>query len=243
MHGSTEIYPDLDTLSHAAAKDFMVLANRYIEKQGRFNVALAGGSTPRRMYEYLATDEFTDRIDWSRVFFYFGDERCVPRDDPDSNYRMARMALLDHVAVPPHNIHPFDTQLEVRKAAASYARQLINSLPRENGLPSFDLILLGMGPDGHTASLFPGTCILHDERLAAAVYVEKLHTWRLSLTYPVINNAAHVWLLVAGEGKSEVLEQLAGESASRYPVGAVRPRGELKWFLDRAAASLMDAAS
>jgi len=242
MHGSREIYPDLDSLSHAAAQGFVELANHYIEQHGRFNIALAGGSTPRRMYEYLATDEFTDRIDWSRVFFYFGDERSVAHDHPDSNYRMACIALLDHVAVPPYNIHPFDTQLEVRKSASSYARLLLNTLPRHEGLPRFDLILLGMGPDGHTASLFPGTCILHDERLAAAVYVEKLHTWRLSLTYPVINNADHVWLLVAGEGKSEVLQQLGGANAARFPVHGVQPHGELKWYLDNAAASLLGEA-
>lgn len=240
MHGSNEIYSDLDTLSHAAAQGFMELADRYIEKQGRFNVALAGGSTPRRMYEYLATDEFTDRIDWSRVFFYFGDERSVPHDHPDSNYRMARLALFDRVTIPPSNIHPFDTELEVRKSAASYARLLLNTLPREEGLPCFDLILLGMGPDGHTASLFPATCILHDERLAAAVYVEKLHSWRLSLTYPVINNAAHVWLLVAGEGKSGILKELASGKGADYPVNGVQPRGELKWYLDRDAASLLE---
>jgi 6-phosphogluconolactonase len=242
MHGETEIYPDLDILSHAAAQAFVNLANRYIQQQGRFNVALAGGSTPKHLYEYLASKEFAGQLDWSRVFFYFGDERHVAHDHPDSNYLMVRAALLDHIPVPPFNIHPFDTQLEVRKSAASYARLLVNTLPRHEGLPRFDLVLLGMGPDGHTASLFPATCILHDERLAAAVYVEKLHAWRLSLTYAVINNADHVWLLVAGENKAPVLAQLDGPEAGRYPVDGVRPRGELKWYLDKSVASSLETA-
>jgi 6-phosphogluconolactonase len=243
MNGRTEIYPDLDSLSHAAAQAFVDLAAHYIASQGCFNVALAGGSTPRHLYGYLASAEFSPHIDWSRLHFYFGDERSVGHDHPDSNYRMAREALFEHVPVPPDHIHPFETQLEVRKAAAAYARLLFQSIPRSEGLPRFDLILLGMGPDGHTASLFPGTCILHDERLAAAVYVEKLHTWRLSLTYPVINNADHVWLLVAGENKSAVLGALDGPDSGRYPVSGVQPRGELRWFLDTAVASALEASA
>lgn len=238
MHGRTEIYPDMDTLSHLAAQAFVETANRYIDQHGRFNVALAGGSTPQRMYEYLASDEFSQIIDWSRVFFYFGDERNVPHDHQDSNYHMACQAMLNHIPVPPHNLHPFDTQLEVRKSAASYARLLCNSLPHENGLPRLDLVLLGMGDDGHTASLFPRTCILHDDRIAAAVYVEKLRSWRLSLTYAAINNADQVWLLVAGEAKSRVIEALQGNDASSFPVNGVQPRGELTWYLDRTAAGL-----
>lgn len=237
MNGQTEIYPDLDALSRAAAQRFVELATHYIASHGRFNVALAGGSTPRRLYEYLASAEFSSQLDWSRLHIYFGDERSVAHDHPDSNYRMAREALFDHVLIPPAHIHPFETQLDVRRAAAAYARLLHQSLPLTEGLPRFDLILLGMGPDGHTASLFPATCILHDERLAAAVYVEKLHTWRLSLTYPVINNADHVWLLVTGENKSQVLGELNGPTSDRYPVSKIKPRGELLWYLDTAVAA------
>lgn len=237
MSGHKQVFPDLEQLSHAAASALVELANRQIEKRGYFNMALAGGGTPKRLYEYLATEEFRDKVDWSRVGIYFGDERNVPQDDPDSNYRMAHLAFLDKLAIPKDNIHPFDTRLEVRRAAAAYARLLALGLPKTDSLPRFDLVLLGMGEDGHTASLFPTTCILHDDRLAASVYVEKLRSWRLSLTYPVINNAEHVWLLVAGKNKAKVLSRLQQPDAGQFPVNGVRPRGELSWYLDEASAS------
>lgn len=241
MKGSYEIHSDLDALSHAAAERFVALGRDCLATQGgRFNVALAGGGTPACLYRLLTEPRYREALDWSRVEFYFGDERAVPHSHSDSNYRMARETLLDHLPIGAKQVHPFDTSLDVRKAAAEYARLLHRTLPAEQGLPRFDLILLGMGADGHTASLFPNTCILHDERLAAAVYVAKLKSWRLSLTLPVINNADHVILLVSGENKAPVLHELNTDPHCPYPVNRVKPRGELLWLLDKAAASQME---
>ncbi|MBD3671023.1 MAG: 6-phosphogluconolactonase [Gammaproteobacteria bacterium] len=230
----------MDTLSHAAADRFVMLASRYLETTGKFNVALAGGGTPRSLYQLLASVEYRGRIDWSGVSFYFGDERSVPQEHADSNYRMARESLLDRIPITREQVFPFETRLDVRKAAAEYARLLQRNLPKADGLPKFDLVLLGMGDDGHTASLFPGTCILHDDRLAAAVYVEKLKTWRLSLTYPVINNADHIMFLISGESKAQVMQQLSQNTESHFPVSRIDARDELLWLLDEAAASTME---
>lgn len=235
MHGVIHLHAETAALNHDVAEQFVALATAAQAQHGAFYVALAGGTTPRALYELLASDDYRDRINWSKVVFYFGDERYVPYEHAESNYRMAREALLQQVPVPPSNIHPLDTTLEVRKAAAAYSQSLHQLLPLLDGLPVFDLILLGMGDDGHTASLFPRSCILHDERLCAAVYVEKFKAWRLSLTYKVINNAAQVWILVAGAAKAPVLQGLRAGMGQSYPVAQVQPRGELHWFVDQAA--------
>ncbi len=213
----------------------MALSARAQAEHGCFYLALAGGSTPQALYRLLASDEYREQVDWSRVEVFFGDERYVGPDHPDSNYRMARETMLAHLPIPPGQIHPLDTQQEVRHAAAAYARLLQQRLPQNEQGPVFDLVLLGMGDDGHTASLFPRTCILHDERLAAAVYVEKFKAWRLSLTYRTLNNAGQVWLLVAGANKAAVIGELQAGRGEGYPVAALRPQGELNWFVDRAA--------
>ena len=204
--------------------------------------ALAGGSTPRQLYELLASPAYRDRIDWQRVCIYFGDERCVPPEHTDSNYRMAREALLDHVPVLSQQVQRMEGEHpEPAQAARHYAEQLHAQLPKdEQGLPRFDLVLLGMGPDGHTASLFPNTDILDNiSDLVAAVYVEKLRSWRLSLTYVTINRARHVLILVTGSNKASLIRDILGEQAvaARYPIQGVQPNGELLWYLDAAAAA------
>jgi 6-phosphogluconolactonase len=201
-------------------------------------VALSGGSTPKRLYERLAAAPFRERVHWDRVELFFGDERSVPPDDPDSNYRMADEALLSQVPVTAHRM-----RAEIGDAAG-YERVLRERIPRRRGeWPAFDIVLLGMGPDGHTASLFPGTAAL-DERVRQVVMndVPQLGTQRMTLTYPVLNAAQHVWVLVPGADKRDIVARCleARErpgGATQYPVVGVRPTdGELVWWLDEGSA-------
>jgi 6-phosphogluconolactonase len=209
-----------------------------------FAVALSGGSTPRSLFSLLAGPERAQHIGWSKVHVFWGDERTVPPDDPDSNYRMAREALLDRVALPSSNVHRIPAELEPTRAAEEYAHTLRDFFTRRTGAARFDLILLGMGADGHTASLFPGTAALDEhERWVVANYVEKLDTWRITLTLPVLNGAEHVAFLVAGAGKAETLKRvLQGPRQPReLPSQLIHPaQGTLVWLLDHAAAAQLD---
>jgi 6-phosphogluconolactonase len=199
-------------------------------------LALSGGSTPRKMHEMLARKE---RIDWSNVHVFWGDERTVPPDDANSNYRMARETLLDAVGLPDENIHRLKGELDPIEAAAEYEndlRSVFRLLP--GSIPRFDVIVLGMGADGHTASLFPGTDALTEtDRLVVANHVPQLDTMRLTFTFPVLNAARLVVFLVAGDDKAEAAQQcMFGETAP--PAGLVRPAdGDLHWLLDKGAAA------
>jgi 6-phosphogluconolactonase len=233
---SVNIYESSEELAEAAAQEFAARAGEAIDQRGRFAVVLAGGSTPKATYEVLASD-YADRIDWSNIHFFFGDERSVPPDHEDSNYRMAREALLDHV--PAGSVHRMQGELPPDEAAEAYEQELRDFFGSEE-LPRFDLILLGTGGDGHTASLFPETAALevHD-RWVVANPVLKLETTRITLTVPVINAARAVYFLVAGEGKAgPVAEILEGTPDPRqYPATLIQPQGGPKWMLDRPAAS------
>jgi 6-phosphogluconolactonase len=233
---SVNIYESSEELAEEAAQEFAARAGEAIDQRGRFAVVLAGGSTPKATYEILARD-YADRIDWSNVHFFFGDERSVPPDHEDSNYRMAREALLDHV--PAGSVHRMQGELPPDEAAEAYEQELRDFFGSEE-LPRFDLILLGTGGDGHTASLFPETAALevHD-RWVVANPVLKLETTRITLTVPVINAARAVYFLVAGEGKAgPVAEILEGTPDPRqYPATLIQPQGGPKWMLDRPAAS------
>jgi len=236
------VHPDAASLAQAAAEHFATLAAEAIADRGRFAVALAGGSTPRATYALLATDAFAARVDWPRVHVFWGDARCVPPDHPDSNYRMARETLLDHVPLPAGNVHRIPCEREPEQAAAAYERTLRAFFARhpEGPIPRFDLVLLGMGNDGHIASLFPGTAALHEQtRWVMAHYVDKLRAWRLTLTPIAINAAANVIFIVSGAGKAERLRQvLAGPyQPDLLPAQIVRPdSGRLLWLVDAAAA-------
>ena len=238
------IFPDTQTLATAAAERWLALYQDVHTAQTLFHVALSGGSTPKRLYQLLADPDRQSAIDWSRVHVYFGDERAVPPEHTDSNYRMAREALLDHIAIPAENIHRMNATPEtIEQDAEDYAAMLREHLPHDAaGMPVFDLILLGMGADGHTCSLFPGTTIL-DERVrsVAAVYVPHLDSWRLSLTYPVLDRARHLLFLVAGSDKAKRLRQVCRDAAPSVPVQGIRPRGTVEWYLDRAAAAEIDS--
>ena len=228
-------------LFHAGAEEFVRLANEAVRARGRFTVALAGGSTPNNLYTLLAGSG-KDLVPWDKICFFFGDERHVPPDHHDSNYRMACETMLSKVPVPRENVFRVPAENPDASAAAyAYEQTLQKFFHLKKGeFPSFDLVLLGMGPDGHTASLFPHTSALHDQmRLVAANWVEKFKTYRITFTYPVINHAGWVIFLVAGVEKQEVLrEVLHGKSApEQLPSQGVRPvNGRLIWMVDQAAA-------
>ena len=230
----------------AAAEEVMRTANEAVSQRGRFTVALSGGSTPKNLYNLLATNA-RNALPWDRMFFFWGDERHVPPTDPDSNYRMADESMLSKIPVAAANV--FRVPAENPEAAAvaqAYEQTLQKFFQLQPGqFPAFDLILLGMGPDGHTASLFPGTAALQEKsRLVVANWVEKLKAHRITLTLPVLNAARCVIFLVSGTDKAPVLRAVLEEDvpAEQYPSKLVRPtRGKLIWLVDRAAASALSS--
>jgi 6-phosphogluconolactonase len=240
---SVRVYEDAAALARAAADLFVASATRARAARQQFSVALSGGSTPRSLYTLLAAPPYRDQVDWSSTLVFWGDERCVPPDHPDSNYRMATETLLSHVPIPPSHIFRMQAELpDPAAAAARYEETLRSAFALAPGAwPRFDLILLGLGPDGHTASLFPHTTALAvADRLVVANPVEKLNTTRLTLTAPVINNAAAVVFLVAGADKADPLAAVLEGPSRRndLPAQLVAPaHGELIWLVDRAAAA------
>lgn len=226
-------------LFHAAAEEFIRIGRTAIGAQGRFTVALSGGSTPRGLHLQLAKDYAG--FAWNRTFAFLGDERFVPPDHPDSNYRMAHETLLSKVAIPPANVHRVQTENhDAPHAAAEYETDVRKFFElRPNGFPRFDLILLGLGPDGHTASLFPGTEGLKERsKLVIANWVEKFNAFRISFSYPVLNRAAEVMFLVSGADKADAVHQVLKGSTPPLPAQQVQPTdGKLIWMLDEAAAS------
>ena len=234
-----KIYTSVAALSAAAAEWIAKLSKQAIQERGVFTIALSGGSTPRTLYELLAKD-YRTTMDWNHTHIFWGDERFVSHDDPESNFRMVKESLLDHIEILQENIHPIPTLMaNTWEAAASYASELQAFLGAD--IPEFDLILLGLGGDGHTASLFPG--MMPDEMSDGVVIATRSPAppaQRISLTLPVINNARSVFFLVAGEEKKEILKSVLadeGNPATNYPSARVNPRGELIWFVDEAANS------
>ncbi len=232
---------DAAELSLRAADLFIALAQQAGQNAGRFTVALSGGSTPKALYSLLASPQFAGRLEWSKVHLFWGDERCVPPDHPESNYRMVEKTLLSKIQIPPENIHRMAAEQAPEIAAAEYEVELRKFFKIGNmSWPRFDLVLLGLGEDGHTASLFPGSDALDEEkRLVARAYVANLKAHRLTLTLPVLNHAARIIYLVAGSSKAQILGKLLrGDAESlKYPAGRVNPvKGELTWLVDDAAA-------
>jgi 6-phosphogluconolactonase len=233
-------YPSAAAVAEAAAQFFVQRAQEAIAARGRFTVALSGGSTPKAMFTLLAQGPFAEQVDWANVHVFWSDERTVPPDHNDSNYKMAAEALLQRVPLNPARVHRMQGELDPSQAAALYE----DVVRREMGnVPRFDLILLGMGDDGHTASLFPGTAALDEtSRLVVANWVEKLNTWRITLTGTVINNALNVVFLVVGEAKAAVLlEVINGPYQPEvYPSQLIEAsNGTLIWMVDEAAATLL----
>ncbi|HEY1267387.1 MAG TPA: 6-phosphogluconolactonase [Candidatus Binatia bacterium] len=228
-------------LAHSAAAEWVRRAAEAIAGAGRFTVALSGGNTPRALYAALAGSEFRSEIAWDHVHFFWGDERSVPADHPDSNYRMAYETLLSRVPVTQANIHRIETERGPEKAAAAYEAELRDFFALSPSVfPRFDLILLGIGEEGHTASLFPGSAALEErERLVIATYVEKLKTDRITFTLPLLNSAAEVAFLVSGKSKAGVVKEMLHDGAD-LPAARVAPtNGRLSWFLDKEAAALL----
>jgi 6-phosphogluconolactonase len=231
-----------EELNRVAAEEFVRVGRAAIGNQGRFAVALSGGNTPRGVYSLIA-DKYGDALPWNQVFIFFGDERHVPPDHPESNYGMANETLLSRVPIPAENISRIPAELPAGEAARHYEERLRNFFGLSDGeWPRFDLILLGMGDDGHTASLFPGTTALEERaRLVVANHVDKLQTDRITLTFPVLNHAAEVAFLIAGAGKAEVLGRVFSPgSRAEFPIQRVRPvNGRVLWILDKEAARLL----
>lgn len=230
-------FPDLDALSRAAARDLIAHVERVLQKQDRYTLALAGGSTPRRLYELLASGE-EGTLPWSRIHLFWGDERFVPHEHPKSNVRMVKDSLLDHIPIPEPNVHPIPTELDrPETAAAAYTETLRRHFPDRSH--TFDTALLGLGEDGHTASLFPGSPPNADEandgwvRVVTAPAGYDVST-RLTCTASVLNGAARTLFLVAGKNKQNALSAVL-DNDQTLPGAQIRPREAVVWFVDRKA--------
>lgn len=237
---TVHIGKDNQEMAAAAAKEFARLAIEAVKERGRFTVALSGGSSPPMVYEYLLQDGLKQTIPWDKIDYFIGDERCVPDDSPENNFGVARRQLLSKVQAPAANEHPLVGQDKDPAAAAlKYEEELRKHFGVKDGeFPVFDLIWLGMGPDGHCASLFPGTKALEEtRRLVVENYVEKLSANRITFTYPLINNAREVFFVSHGADKAPVLAEALTLDVVKYPVQKVKPtHGNLVWFIDPEAA-------
>ena len=235
MNGRVETLPDAAALARHAAEWMTSLA---LAATAPFRVSLSGGSTPKALFALLASDSFIGRFPWSRVVWYWGDERFVPHDHPESNYGMTRKTMLDKAPVPPENVHPVPADGSPDEAAARYERTLqaaYGAAVLDPARPLFDVTLLGLGPDGHTASLLPGEPVLQERKRWVAAVSHGRPEVRITMTYPPIESSRHVAFLVAGKEKAAILETIRG-GGSDVPAARVRPVGELLWFVDRAAA-------
>ena len=237
---------DATGLAQEAAQRFVGAARAAMDRGGQFCVALSGGHTPEALYRKLTGDEFRDQVDWERVQVFFSDERFVPPDSPDSNFRMANVSLLSKVPIPERQVHRVATvDISPEESATLYAQGIRRVFGlAESDVPQFDLILLGLGPDGHTASLFPGSDALQVmERIVAPNFVAKFDSWRITFTYPLINAAHEVQFLIQGEDKAERVKQVLSGDPS-LPASRVQPSaGSLLFLMDQAAAArLPDSA-
>jgi 6-phosphogluconolactonase len=241
-----KIFLDIEELNNYAAEKFIEIGGNVIDRKGLFTVALSGGSTPKSLYRLLASGKFNNKINWDKGFFFFGDERNVLPEDEESNFKMANESLFAPLKISETNIFRWKTEIkDTAKIAEDYETRILSRFASggEKSFPRFDLILLGMGADGHTASLFPETGALREtEKIAVANWVEKLNDFRLTLTFRAINNARNVIFLVAGEEKAETLrEVLRGDyQPEKLPAQAVKPEnGNLIWFIDEKAARFL----
>ena len=239
MQPEIKVVADADELSRVGAAEFEHVVRNAVQARGRFTVSLSGGSTPRGLYSRLA--QASRNLPWDKTYFFWGDERHVPPDDKDSNYRMVRESLLSQAPIPPEHVFRMHAEnSDAAGVAEEYERTIQGFFGLKAGeLPRFDLMLLGLGPDGHTASLFPGSAALHERsRLVVANWVEKFGHYRLTFTVPVINNAAEVMFLVSGSEKTAALQSVlySDAPAEQFPAKLIEPQhGRLIWLVDRAA--------
>ena len=238
---SIHILKTIPHLIKAVALHFISVGNNAIASRGEFNVVLSGGSSPKKLYELLASPEYKEQVNWEKVNFFFGDERDVPANDSENNAYMAKRTLLDPLNIPKSNIFPINTSLSPQEAAKNYTSTITSQLSRQD--LQFDLILLGLGENAHTASLFPYTSVLTDKSTSIqAVFLEDQKVYRITMTAPLINQARNITFLVYGQQKAKAVHQvLEGEfDPEQYPAQLIDPeKGELHWFLDEAAASLL----
>lgn len=246
---------DRVALARDAAARFVSIAHDAIRAHGKFSVALSGGTSPRDLFLLLATQEFSSQVDWSHVYFFWGDERCVPPDHPDSNFKMANDALISRVPIPAENVHRIRAEIAPDDAAREYeallrrffSLQRIQSISSVVESPRFDLVLLGLGTDAHTASLFPHTPVLRETgRWVAAPYVDKLKTYRITFTPPLINASKNILFLVAGADKAPAVHAvLRGERfPDDYPAQLIQPtNGKIVWLVDQAASANLEVKS
>ncbi len=244
-----EVFPDESALIKAAAQKWIVRAKNAVADHGFFAVALSGGSSPKGLYKFLATDPTTrDAMPWAQTHFFFGDERHVPPDSPESNFRMAKETMLDHLSLERSQIHRVLAELpDANDAARNYAAELERFFGErpliEDGFPQFDLMFLGLGPDGHTASLFPGTPALQEtRRWVVANWVEKLDTFRITMTFPVLNHSSEVMVYVTGHKKASIVADVLERNTrtQAYPIQKVVPiHAPKNWMMDQSAASLL----
>jgi 6-phosphogluconolactonase len=236
-----KVFQNENELFDATANFIIDLAAASIAAHGRFSIALSGGHTPEKLYALLAKEEYTSLIDWNKIFVFWGDERCVASDDPLNNAKMAKDLLLNKVPIPAENIFPTPVGLSPAEGAIEYERQI--KFFFDDLTPKFDLILLGMGDNAHTASLFPGTDILNETmRLVKEVYVEEQKMFRITMTAPLINHAHNIVFLLTGKSKAATLKTVlnAPYQPAIYPVQLIKPiNGKLYWFVDAEAASLL----
>lgn len=241
MKPDVRVFADVNELSLRAAEASVRTINQSVQTNGRSSLVLAGGRTPRTLYHMLSS-QFRDQIPWTKVHVFWGDERYLPPDDPKSNYRMARETLLDHVSCPAGNVHPMPTHLPDPDVAARDYEKTLRTYFSE-GWPRFDLVLLGLGDEGHTASLFPGSPALEEtKRWVVAVKAPAEPPLRLTLTLPALTRAANVYFLVTGSNKAQALHHIVNESPDpkNYPASGVRlAEGAVIWWVDRDAAALV----
>ena len=234
-----QVVSDLEAMSHKAAEIFVNSSRTCIASKGKFSAAISGGFTPRKLYSLLGSAEYSPQVDWQRVHFFWVDERCVPKEHEESNFKAAFDTLLSKISIPGENIHRIKGEENPDKAARDYEKEVRNFFGL-SGLPMFDLVILGMGEDGHTASLFPGWNLLKERiRLAAPVYLERPNRNRITLTLPVLNNSTQILFLVAGHSKADVVYEILGHGRKkeRYPAGLISPvHGSITWLIDQEAA-------
>ena len=242
MNKHLHVYPKKEKLVAATAEYMVNSIGQAIEKNGLCNIALSGGNTPGGVFSMLAASPCRDSVDWDKLHLFWGDERMVPQEHQDSNFRMVQETLLNHIEIPDVNVHRIRGEIAPEKSAEEYA-ELLGAHFKED-LPHFDLILLGLGEDGHTASLFPETDAVDEcEKHAVAVFVPKLSAWRVTLTLPVLNAAREVLFLVSGRSKSEMIQRIISmkQPAKELPATMVNPQsGELHWMLDSEAMVLIN---
>ena len=238
------ICADRQALNVRAAELWVEICSEAIRARGQASVALSGGSTPKSLFELMATPEWSRKVDWSKTHLFWGDERAVPANDPQSNYRMAKEAMISKLSIPEANVHPVQTELGPQKAAEAYEKTLRQFFPGD-AWPQIDFNLLGLGENGHTASLFPHTKLLHEnKRWVAAECIEEVHMDRITMTAPAINHSRQIVFFISGASKADVVKEVkeGPRDPERLPAQLIKPEGgSLLWLLDKDAGSKIKA--